>query len=157
MNRRIASRSIVFQLFGFALGCCLALCSASASAVVVAFDDLSLPANTPIPDGYGGINWTTSPLIGFLLYPQSPDPSHPLPTPPNVAYPRNGFDGGPVSFQFLTPEVFNGAYFYAIADTCGGLCPSPVPVTVKFEDRKSTRLNSSHPSISYAVFCLKKK
>src|SRR5699024_530922 len=26
-----------------------------------------------------------------------------------------------------------------------------------FEDRKSTRLNSSHVSISYAVFCLKKK
>src|SRR5574337_1212976 len=25
------------------------------------------------------------------------------------------------------------------------------------EDRKSTRLNSSHHSISYAVFCLKKK
>src|SRR5689334_24005411 len=25
------------------------------------------------------------------------------------------------------------------------------------EDRKSTRLNSSHSSISYAVFCLKKK
>src|SRR5579863_4794051 len=25
------------------------------------------------------------------------------------------------------------------------------------EDRKSTRLNSSHPSISYAVFCLKAK
>src|SRR5438876_2125100 len=24
-------------------------------------------------------------------------------------------------------------------------------------DRKSTRLNSSHPSMSYAVFCLKKK
>src|SRR5689334_24822998 len=26
-----------------------------------------------------------------------------------------------------------------------------------FRDRKSTRLNSSHSSISYAVFCLKKK
>src|SRR5690242_21249555 len=26
-----------------------------------------------------------------------------------------------------------------------------------FADRKSTRLNSSHMSISYAVFCLKKK
>src|SRR5436309_9660540 len=26
-----------------------------------------------------------------------------------------------------------------------------------FEDRKSTRLNSSHVKISYAVFCLKKK
>src|SRR5690349_21949189 len=29
------------------------------------------------------------------------------------------------------------------------------PIT--FEDRKSTRLNSSHVEISYAVFCLKKK
>src|SRR5690348_17684039 len=28
---------------------------------------------------------------------------------------------------------------------------------VRCRDRKSTRLNSSHPSISYAVFCLKKK
>src|SRR5207245_10052963 len=27
----------------------------------------------------------------------------------------------------------------------------------RFGDRKSTRLNSSHGSISYAVFCLKKK
>src|SRR5258705_2563249 len=27
----------------------------------------------------------------------------------------------------------------------------------KFTDRKSTRLNSSHLGISYAVFCLKKK
>src|SRR3712207_7958564 len=27
----------------------------------------------------------------------------------------------------------------------------------KAEDRKSTRLNSSHANISYAVFCLKKK
>src|SRR5690348_17987161 len=29
--------------------------------------------------------------------------------------------------------------------------------SVNKKDRKSTRLNSSHPSISYAVFCLKKK
>src|SRR5207249_6287155 len=28
---------------------------------------------------------------------------------------------------------------------------------LEMEDRKSTRLNSSHVSISYAVFCLKKK
>src|SRR5258707_13026794 len=27
----------------------------------------------------------------------------------------------------------------------------------EFRDRKSTRLNSSHANISYAVFCLKKK
>src|SRR3712207_8233604 len=30
-------------------------------------------------------------------------------------------------------------------------------VMVDGEDRKSTRLNSSHANISYAVFCLKKK
>src|SRR2546422_5743737 len=31
------------------------------------------------------------------------------------------------------------------------------PAFVAFPDRKSTRLNSSHGYISYAVFCLKKK
>src|SRR3989442_7679565 len=30
-------------------------------------------------------------------------------------------------------------------------------VAERFRDRKSTRLNSSHVRISYAVFCLKKK
>src|SRR5688572_32769399 len=29
--------------------------------------------------------------------------------------------------------------------------------STRFRDRKSTRLNSSHSQISYAVFCLKKK
>src|SRR5436309_8870121 len=33
----------------------------------------------------------------------------------------------------------------------------PVPGVVIDQDRKSTRLNSSHVKISYAVFCLKKK
>src|SRR3712207_7383944 len=34
--------------------------------------------------------------------------------------------------------------------------PSPFQLIVR-QDRKSTRLNSSHANISYAVFCLKKK
>src|SRR5699024_11917704 len=34
---------------------------------------------------------------------------------------------------------------------------SPQKEAAKWEDRKSTRLNSSHVSISYAVFCLKQK
>src|SRR5207245_4628928 len=40
-----------------------------------------------------------------------------------------------------------------------GPLPSMNPLEAKFSkrDRKSTRLNSSHGSISYAVFCLKKK
>src|SRR2546430_4520643 len=33
----------------------------------------------------------------------------------------------------------------------------PMVIKVVIEDRKSTRLNSSHSQISYAVFCLKKK
>src|SRR5690349_23742988 len=32
-----------------------------------------------------------------------------------------------------------------------------LPASVPYADRKSTRLNSSHVEISYAVFCLKKK
>src|SRR5438045_6898126 len=40
------------------------------------------------------------------------------------------------------------------------LLPSAISsssVTISTADRKSTRLNSSHLGISYAVFCLKKK
>src|SRR3712207_2985128 len=35
--------------------------------------------------------------------------------------------------------------------------PGRVPGRARRRDRKSTRLNSSHANISYAVFCLKKK
>src|SRR5256886_2825924 len=42
-----------------------------------------------------------------------------------------------------------------IIDTAAGLCRDDVCPLRK--DRKSTRLNSSHSQISYAVFCLKKK
>src|SRR5436309_6364242 len=42
---------------------------------------------------------------------------------------------------------------------CGSRQPphGTTNVTAISEDRKSTRLNSSHVKISYAVFCLKKK
>src|SRR3712207_8449576 len=39
----------------------------------------------------------------------------------------------------------------------GPLEPGGRSVTAAPSDRKSTRLNSSHANISYAVFCLKKK
>src|SRR3712207_6937785 len=35
--------------------------------------------------------------------------------------------------------------------------PGPLVDRGRLADRKSTRLNSSHANISYAVFCLKKK
>src|SRR5690242_21153362 len=41
--------------------------------------------------------------------------------------------------------------------TASGVCLGADAILAAREDRKSTRLNSSHMSISYAVFCLKKK
>src|SRR5215470_18747068 len=52
-------------------------------------------------------------------------------------------------FPYTTLFRSNGEVDPAVGPHWGGV-PSPL-------DRKSTRLNSSHGSISYAVFCLKKK
>src|SRR3712207_6945310 len=40
---------------------------------------------------------------------------------------------------------------------CAGATVLPGLFDCHVQDRKSTRLNSSHANISYAVFCLKKK
>src|SRR3712207_7638584 len=46
----------------------------------------------------------------------------------------------------------------SIASVCASLNPVvTVGLSLALLDRKSTRLNSSHANISYAVFCLKKK
>src|SRR5437868_8075100 len=42
-------------------------------------------------------------------------------------------------------------------EVCAVDTVSDIWPTADWQDRKSTRLNSSHVSISYAVFCLKKK
>src|SRR2546430_7755686 len=47
--------------------------------------------------------------------------------------------------------VFAGIVLAIILPWYVAVCPAPEA------DRKSTRLNSSHSQISYAVFCLKKK
>src|SRR2546429_3798719 len=44
-----------------------------------------------------------------------------------------------------------------LAVLLSALPSSPLRAAGELEDRKSTRLNSSHGYISYAVFCLKKK
>src|SRR5437879_7506738 len=68
----------------------------------------------------------------------------------------------PTSTLFPYTTLFRSSPFLVIA-TAGadGLADaSPrgdAPGFVKMLDRKSTRLNSSHRCISYAVFCLKKK
>src|SRR2546429_4958903 len=60
------------------------------------------------------------------------------------------------SFHAVLDEVFAGALHRTTGDG-QATCQILVIVHATPVDRKSTRLNSSHGYISYAVFCLKKK
>src|SRR5580693_10011164 len=70
------------------------------------------------------------------------------------------------SFFFFNDTATTEIYTLSLHDALP-ICPKLVPKPSQkhccglrwtgFLDRKSTRLNSSHSSISYAVFCLKKK
>src|SRR3712207_7553541 len=56
----------------------------------------------------------------------------------------------------LPVEVTTGKSTTSVVGVLRGARPGPTYL-LRAEDRKSTRLNSSHANISYAVFCLKKK
>src|SRR5439155_22658695 len=66
----------------------------------------------------------------------------PLCVQPNAGLPRT-VDGR--LLYMATPEYFDV------------FARRTIQIGVWLQDRKSTRLNSSHVAISYAVFCLKKK
>src|SRR5690625_5105201 len=55
------------------------------------------------------------------------------------------------------PLVLGGDHSMAIGSIAGIAKHYENLGVIWYEDRKSTRLNSSHVAISYAVFCLKKK
>src|SRR5258708_21288290 len=61
----------------------------------------------------------------------------------------DGFSGRTLTEHDIEAEIFHGRIEHLFDDL--GQAMDLV------EDRKSTRLNSSHQIISYAVFCLKKK
>src|SRR3712207_7898853 len=60
-----------------------------------------------------------------------------------------------------TPHAHDRSDYYSLWPKAADQQPSrmepPDAGSSSMEDRKSTRLNSSHADISYAVFCLKKK
>src|SRR3712207_6914176 len=60
-----------------------------------------------------------------------------------------------VDFPIMYPQGDDPWYHWG--GTRIGSTPIENPMAVATSDRKSTRLNSSHANISYAVFCLKKK
>src|SRR5438552_14992130 len=68
-------------------------------------------------------------------------------------YARGGSGGGTIYSCAVTATVSSGNFYVktTVNSASGSTLPGP-PL-----DRKSTRLNSSHQIISYAVFCLKKK
>src|SRR6266581_5977297 len=64
----------------------------------------------------------------------------------------------PRSTLFPYTTLFRSASISSRRPAAMPSCGSPsTPTLSSRADRKSTRLNSSHPSISYAVSCLKKK
>src|ERR1022692_5090959 len=70
----------------------------------------------------------------------------------------------PVTVFTTRPDTLYGATFFVVAadsplaeQLCAPECGDELRQYVAQVDRKSTRLNSSHLVISYAVFCLKKK
>src|SRR5207245_9680795 len=94
---------------------------------------------------------TTTPLSRFTLFPyttlfRSPKGQKELLAKYTSAFPDTKFTLG---------DLIGDGDLVAVRWTVRGTATkSPSPIK---SDRKSTRLNSSHGSISYAVFCLKKK
>src|SRR5438270_10433225 len=83
----------------------------------------------------------------------------------------NAIESATSRFGFFTSAAVKPMLFQASAENSDPTCATPkatnnpnaplaaLTVGKKLfrKDRKSTRLNSSHSQISYAVFCLKKK
>src|SRR5205085_8753658 len=66
----------------------------------------------------------------------------------------------PYTTLFRSPRIVSAVRGEELSRLGEGIRQRPVPPMARRAldvDRKSTRLNSSHSQISYAVFCLKKK
>src|SRR5438876_2788191 len=86
-------------------------------------------------------------------------------TPTTDSYTLSLHDALPISLNAIchvsaafSRQLFDGPFFLAeLSKTFSYVVMLAGEELARKGDRKSTRLNSSHPSISYAVFCLKKK
>src|SRR5437870_9380109 len=87
--------------------------------------------------------------------------------PRSQIYTLSLHDALPISLREDPKPIHSGKAMVVSVDVSTGtsrgvVSISPLDQTIfpqlsAFRDRKSTRLNSSHVAISYAVFCLKKK
>src|SRR3712207_8359693 len=60
-------------------------------------------------------------------------------------------------YVFTNIHSLNGTFTANEKKTTNFVSAQYIGIDIESKDRKSTRLNSSHANISYAVFCLKKK
>src|SRR5438128_9827136 len=102
------------------------------------------------------VNLKSRPLVGFGVVPPSIDI-------PRSIVPRRSCGGQNVEIT-ETPFMHSKDMFGVLPRTPPWKLKPDLLIVVtltlndtRITDRKSTRLNSSHGSISYAVFCLKKK
>src|SRR5699024_12791008 len=93
---------------------------------------LSLHDALPIYENFSGPEWTSGSAVGSMDLVEVTE----------YSYKANA--------EGLEP---NTTYYYQVGSEAGETSEVGTFTTA---DRKSTRLNSSHVSISYAVFCLKK-
>src|SRR5205814_9794805 len=101
-----------------------------------------------------------SSLFSFLLHPPPSSTLFPyttlfrsIPALPLAGFLLNGLLGARLGKKFVTAVALVASGGAAVAGTVAvAQYHAAHP-----QDRKSTRLNSSHLGISYAVFCLKKK
>src|SRR5207249_12086876 len=100
----------------------------------------------PQPDNHNRVTLVALTLVFFLITPRPPIPT---------LFPYTTlFRSHPPATRHDRDSSRSGARHARIGDR---IRTSRTGARQRCRDRKSTRLNSSHVSISYAVFCLKKK
>src|SRR5437773_7720671 len=97
--------------------------------------------------------------MSIISYHSAPNPDlHSFPTRRSSDLLQQNGDEPPNLDPYLVYTFEKaGRYLAMIRDCAERSNPNYVYRLARIEDRKSTRLNSSHITISYAVFCLKKK
>src|SRR2546430_9616092 len=117
-------------------------------------------------DGVGGYDWVAVPLIPYLYAVERPEDVPLFADAKIVSFLRDRYRRQ--YLQDIAPDVKNGqapgGNWYELVGssydrTIYGfeIETTPEKDEALIRNRKSTRLNSSHSQISYAVFCLKKK
>src|SRR5687768_17906591 len=95
-------------------------------------------------------------LIAALFF-STPLWAQQTPTPQTLTPDEQAFARLPADLRGLLADLPPRAALQKLDYARQNLVATGNPTPTHDQDRKSTRLNSSHGYISYAVFCLKKK